>query len=185
MAAITRSTSQMAKLFDCTGRYIVTLENDGVIKKIARGKYELEPTVTAYIRFLRDRTSNETHSEDIDFHKEKARDTKLQADLREMELAEKRSELIPLEVVTEEVLEVSSIFASNLEAISGRLANDLARCADPAQVHTILFDELRRIRIATAERLQRYASDLQDTADCIKDSQRAVTEDSGRVGGSQ
>lgn len=180
--APTYPAKTLGKLFNLTERRIQQLAKEGVLPKAERGKYDLIECTRAYIKYLQDRAFGKDAAP-TDYHSEKARDVKYQADLREMELAERRGQLIPLDAVTEEILEVSSIFASQIESISGRLANDLARCDDPAVVHETLFSEMRRIRVATAERLQRHARDLQDTADSIKDSRRAVAEDGRPVGG--
>jgi phage terminase Nu1 subunit (DNA packaging protein) len=56
MAAPTYPVSVIAKLLMLTERRVQQLAAEGSIPKPERGKYELAPTVQAYIRYLRDRS---------------------------------------------------------------------------------------------------------------------------------
>ena len=57
----------------------------------------------------------------IDFHVEKARLTKAQADEKELALAEKRGELLPLDVIDEVIGPVIDEFRSTVDAIPAEL----------------------------------------------------------------
>ena len=77
----------IAKLLMLTERRVQQLTADGVIPKAERGRYELAPAVQGYIRFLQERSLGNTDKTPVDYHVEKARLTKAQADTAEIELA--------------------------------------------------------------------------------------------------
>ena len=90
----------IAKLLLISERRIYQLVNDGIIPKHERGRFELAPAVQGYIRFLQERQMGGNASP-TDYNTEKARLTKLQADFKEIELAELKGNLIPLDLVVE------------------------------------------------------------------------------------
>jgi hypothetical protein len=169
----------LADVFDMTPQSVSRMAKDQIIKKNGRGKYDLASCAKQYIQYLR-KTKIKSDAEEAapDYHKEKARDTKLQADLREIELEEKRGNLIPVEAYTDEILEIAQIFASGIESLSGRLASDCHRAESAAEVQTLILEETRRIRIATAERLQRHAEDVRERANSLVDSHSTETPNS-------
>lgn len=92
--------STMAKLFNLTERRVQQLSKEGVIPKDARGRYELVPAVQGYVRYLQERALGQQVPEGaIDYHAEKARKTRAEADLAEMEAAARRGELVEAAVV--------------------------------------------------------------------------------------
>lgn len=84
--APTYPVSTIAKLLLLSDRRVQQLTKEGVIPKAERGRYELAPAVQGYIRYLQER-SLRTDSSPIDYHMEKARLTKAQADSAEIEAA--------------------------------------------------------------------------------------------------
>ena len=91
--------STMAKLFNLTERRVQQLSKEGVIPKDARGRYELVPAVQGYVRYLQERALGQQVPEGaIDYHAEKARKTRAEADLAEMAAA-RRGELVEAAVV--------------------------------------------------------------------------------------
>src|SRR5687768_3645400 len=71
-----------------------------------------------------------------------------QADLAELEAAERRGDLMPYDDVKRWASEATVIFTSQLEGLPGRMANTLAGMDDAAQIRQALHDEVRRIRSA-------------------------------------
>ena len=90
----------IAKLLLISERRIYQLVNDGIIPKHERGRFELAPAVQGYIRFLQERQMGGNASP-TDYNTEKARLTKLQADYKEIELAQLKGTLMPMELVVE------------------------------------------------------------------------------------
>ena len=85
----------IAKLLRLTERRVQQLSKEGVIPKAERGRYELAPAVQGYIGYLQDRVAPKgDEGGGIDYHVEKARKTKAEADIAEMEVAKRRGELI-------------------------------------------------------------------------------------------
>lgn len=87
----------IAALLRLTVRRVQQLSKEGVIPKAERGRYELAPAVQGYIKYLQDRLAMREGDEDpdrIDYHVEKARKTKAEADMAEMEAAKMRGDLV-------------------------------------------------------------------------------------------
>jgi phage terminase Nu1 subunit (DNA packaging protein) len=83
----------IAKLLRLTERRVQQLSKEGVIPRAERGRYELAPAVQGYIGYLQERAAPRATPDDpdrIDFHAEKARKTKAEADIAEMEAARMR-----------------------------------------------------------------------------------------------
>lgn len=87
----------IAALLRLTERRVQQLSKEGVIPKAERGRYELAPAVQGYIAYLQDRLAPREGDDDpdrIDYHAEKARKTKAEADIAEMEAAKMRGDLV-------------------------------------------------------------------------------------------
>lgn len=90
----------IAKLLMLTERRVQQLAKDGVIPKAERGRYELAPAVQGYIRFLQERMAgNASQVDSIDYHREKARKIKAEADIAEIEAAKRRGDAIDAQEV--------------------------------------------------------------------------------------
>ncbi|CRP86189.1 Phage DNA packaging protein Nu1 [Pseudomonas aeruginosa] len=85
----------------------------------------------------------------------KARREKLQ-----IEIDTARGRLLPADTVAQILVSVAAVYATQLDALPSRCAADLAVIDDPATIRARVFEETRRIRAATADRLERRASDF-------------------------
>jgi len=85
----------------------------------------------------------------------RARREKLQ-----IEIDAARHRLVPVDGVVFFLSTIAAVFATQLDAVASRLASDLAVIDDPAEIRARLFDEMRRIRAATADRLERRSREL-------------------------
>lgn len=90
----------IAALLRLTERRVQQLSKEGIIPKAERGRYQLAPAVQGYIKYLQDRAAPEMGGS-IDYNAEKARLTRANADIAEMEAAKKKGELIDAVEVTE------------------------------------------------------------------------------------
>lgn len=79
----------------------------------------------------------------------RARREKLQ-----LEIDQVRGRLVPLEAFVILNTSVAAVYATQLDSLASRLAADLAIIDDPALIRARIFEETRRIRKATAERLE-------------------------------
>ncbi len=94
--------STLAKLFNLTSVRVQQLAADGIIQKSGRGRYDLWPSVRAYIAYLQERKVNQWDSDTADpteIKKHQLRRTKEEADKLELANARTRGELIPVEDV--------------------------------------------------------------------------------------
>ena len=65
------------------------------------------------------------------------------AELKEIQLAEKRGELVPIEAVQAKWTDECVAMRSRLLAMPGRLAGRLAIMSDPAEVEAAIAEEVR------------------------------------------
>ena len=87
--------AQAAKHVDMGERRFHELLAAGVIKKAGRGKYDLDKVRVAYIRHIR-KQAGESGGQGFGQFEDRRRLDRAKADAAEMELAEKRLELIPI-----------------------------------------------------------------------------------------
>lgn len=107
----------------------------------------------------------------------RARREKLQI---EIDLA--RSRLVPVDGVVFFLNTIAAVYATQLDAVASRLASDLAVIDDPAEIRAKLFDEMRRIRASTADRLEQRSQELAAQVgsldiDTIEDGESAAEAD--------
>lgn len=180
--------STIAKLFNLTERRVQQLAKDGIIPKDERGKYDLVGAVRGYIKYLQERAlgrGDGAYNDGVDIKLERKRLISAQANKTESENLKLRGELVSFELVKDVLNEAAVCYGRGVDALPGRLANELAGINDPAEVKSRLFDECRRIRIATAELLCRFAETVErDEISCI-DSRCAENENAGSMGGQQ
>jgi hypothetical protein len=88
---------------------------------------------------------------------ETARLKSAQADIAEIDAARMRGELIEAEEVRLVFAAAAVVFASQMQGLPGRVANELAALDDPALITHKLRDEIRRIREAVSQEFGRLA----------------------------
>jgi len=176
----------IAKLFNLTERRIQQLAKEGIIPKSERGKYDLVAAVRGYVKYLQERAlgrSEGSYNDSSDIKVERKRLIKAQADKTESENHKLRGELVPFELVEDVLNEVAVLYGSGVDALPGRLANELAGINEPAEIKVRLFDECRQIRIATAGLLRRFAETVERGETSRFNSRCAIESDAGSVGG--
>lgn len=85
----------------------------------------------------------------------RARREKLQ-----IEIDRERGRLLPIDAVSQVLISVAAVYATQLDALPSRCAADLAVIDDPGTIRARVFEETRRIRAATADRLERRAREF-------------------------
>jgi phage terminase Nu1 subunit (DNA packaging protein) len=133
-------------------------------RQVNRDRRKGAPTgsVEAYVAWRRSNIrqySGGTGRVSYSVGEETARLRSAQAEAQELEVAQKRRELLDREVVKQAVLSAGAVFNAQLDALPGRMANELAACNDPALVRAKLRDECRRILEATAAEFARLADE--------------------------
>lgn len=150
----------IAKLLMMTERRVQQLTKEGVIPKQDRGRYELAPTVQAYIRYLQDRIAGRTEDGSNDWSAARAKHMAMKAELAEIELKKARAEVIAAD-------EVKRAWAAILgEVRAGLLGTTPVRIAQLVQgvtdstelkrlVKTEIEDAMRAISKADIEKILR------------------------------
>src|ERR1043166_2692750 len=90
---------------------------------------------------------------------------KEQADKFEIENARRRGELILSSQVASVLSTLGADLAQRHDGLPGRLANELAGISDPAQIRERLLDELRIVRGAFSDAVDKLADALGASAD--------------------
>lgn len=139
--APTYPVGTIAKLLLLTERRVQQLTKEGVIPRSERGRYELAPSVQAYIRYLQERSHGSVAS--IDYHVEKARLVKLQADKAEAELKELLGEFVSAVEVSEAWTHMLVNIKTRLTGIPSKTASIVCHETDPAVVQDILDEHIR------------------------------------------
>tara|TARA_R110002074_G_scaffold145325_1_gene294142 strand:- start:101 stop:571 length:471 start_codon:yes stop_codon:yes gene_type:complete len=111
--------STLAKLFNLTSVRIQQLAADGVVKRTARGRYDLWSSVRNYIGYLQERKVNQWDTDEenpSEIKKHQLRRTKEEADKLELANARTRGELV-------EVWKVISFFEKQTAAMRSVIIN--------------------------------------------------------------
>jgi hypothetical protein len=128
------------------------LTRAGVFSAKERGSYDLKQVVGSWVQYHLDGKSAGDHAT------EKRLLTVAQRKKLELDMEERRRELVPLAEAQEAFNEAMVIVSSQLDGLPGRGAMELAGMNDPALVRAWLFEETRRIRDAAANRLEEFFS---------------------------
>ena len=146
----TYPVATIAKLLLLSDRRVQQLTKEGVIPKAERGRYELAPAVQGYIRYLQER-SLRTDSSPIDYHMEKARLTKAQADSAEVEAAKSRGEVCSVATIERNLAGLFAEVKANLRNIPDRVVSGLIGMTDEREFKAVLLREIDLVLDALAE----------------------------------
>lgn len=129
-----QSTREIAKIFGVSTRRVEQLKTEGIINGFGKPtKYELLPTVKAYIKHLSDKANGREKKDNESAKIEaEARYKKAKAEMAELQLKELKGELHRAtdveEIMTDHVLMIRGM----LIALPNKLAVDLANIYDAA-----------------------------------------------------
>ena len=132
----------ISRLLLMTDRRVQQLVKDGVIPKTEKNRYELAPCVQGYIRYLQERAVGNAAAP-ADFHIEKARLVKLQADKTQMEVDELGGKLVRVDEVKKELYSAITDCKNRLLSIPSKAAPIVANETNPAIVQGVLDDLVR------------------------------------------
>ena len=132
MAERLYSVGVIAKLLNVTERRVQQLTKEGIIPKAERGKYDLVPCVQGYVKYLQDLA----FGRDIvpaDINLAKSRLVAAQAELAEMEAAERKGSLIDAAKIAAWWGQIITNAKQNLLAIPARAAPLVLTCKTAEQ----------------------------------------------------
>ncbi len=148
---------QVAKILNITRRRVQQLVAEGM-PRAERGRYDLGACMAWYIRYLqRALERRELPTEDGasgDIRRQRARLLRANADSAEMELAQKRGELIPIEVFRVEMGSMITTLRANLLNLPGRVAPQLEgenRAVIKHKLRNEVFQEHERLGTSTGD----------------------------------
>ena len=169
-----QETPVIAKLFGLTERRVQQLAKDGILPVASKRpyKFDLLPTIQAYIRYLNDRLASKDKGEEYstaEFDKLRAeanikqsKDKIAEMQLKELEGKMHRSE--DVEAVMEDLVYT---IRSMILALPGRLAMDVTQAASAAEASALIREECNKI----LNELAGYKYDPEEYQRRVKDRQ--------------
>lgn len=142
--APTYPVATIAKLLMLSDRRVQQLTKEGVIPKAERGRYELAPAVQGYIRYLQER-SLRSDASPIDYHMEKARLTKNQADIAEVDAAKARGEVADIEHIQRVWAGICAESRIRFRNIPTRVVSVLVGETDERKIKDVLQSEIDQV----------------------------------------
>lgn len=144
-------TQVIAKIFGVSTRRVEQLKSEGVIKGQGRPtKYDLLPTIQAYIRYLSDKANGrEKKAADAELESKKldaeSRFKQAKAEMAELSLQELQGKLHRAEDVEAITNDSVLMLRSQLMGMPGKLAVDCANARTAPQAAEIIKKEVYRI----------------------------------------
>lgn len=138
---------ELAELVGITDKYIVEFKNKNIISRDeTTNKYNTRKCLLDIIRYYREKThGNHTN-----------RLTKAKADLAEVELMERRGELILLDNAKARAIDVFGALSRDLEELPMKIAGQV-NPTDPEHAFEVMNDEIKRLcKNVRAKLLKRY-----------------------------
>ena len=135
----------LADLLGVSGRTVRDLADKGVLVKMAHGKYDVVASVPAYIKYKIDLAIESFSKGDIDYAEARRRKELAQAQLAELDLAEKEGELIEVATVESEAFTAGKKVKDGLSNIPDRISPLLAAEADKNAIYRMLTTEINQV----------------------------------------
>jgi len=174
----------IAKLFGISERRVQQLAQDKVIPKAVRGQYELVGSVRGFIHYLQQRAFGKGVAPQ-DTHLERARLLKAQADMAEIDLAERTGSLVTVDRVEADWMDMVSACRAKMLSIPTKTAYQIAHLENPQEIEKFLK---RIINEALAEMATYETTNDEDLSDSLEegnaDLDAAAPTDGKPVGGS-
>lgn len=184
------SRKELADLIGKSERWVSKLIDDGLPVSGGGGKgnplqIDSEQAINWLIARAVSESVGDEDDEDGATGSAKSEDRLLKRARREklqIEIDTARGRLVPIEAVTTLATSIAAVYATQLDALPSRCAADLAVIDDPAEIRARLFEETRRVRAATADRLEHRAREFSAQIDRYDsppgaDGERAAAED--------
>ena len=127
----------IAKLFSISERRVQQLAQDKVIPKAVRGQYELVGSVRGFINYLQQRAFGKGVAPQ-DTHLERARLLKAQADMAEIDLAERTGSLVTVDRVEADWMDMVSACRAKMLSIPTKTAYQIAHLENPQEIEKFL-----------------------------------------------
>ena len=137
---------QLAELLGLSTRRISQLAKAGIFKNVSRGKYDLKQVVQAYVDYrIEVEQKRNLGNEDISLTDAKKRREIIEAELKLLQLKEKRGELIEREKVVRIATEIVTNTKSRFLAMPSKIAPLLIGIKSIKKIKVILEKEIYNI----------------------------------------
>ncbi len=130
----------IAKLLDLTERRVNQLTAEGVIPKVAFGRYQIVPVVQGYIRYLRRRAINGDPGSADEFGTSRTALVKARARMATVEADQFEGQLLRRTDVEKTWIAILTNVRTRLLAIPATTAQSIVHLTTPAQVAGLLTD---------------------------------------------
>lgn len=165
------SRINLALILGVSQETISRLLRDGVFKQSIGKKYKLGEAVQAYNEYIAGGREVGNKAQD-----ERRKLLIAQTEKINLEISEKRNELISFDHATQTLTEAMVIVSSQLEGLPGRVASKVLNIDNAAVARQIILKEIRRIRESAGRKLKELAGSYESgehndsTADKISQS---------------
>jgi phage terminase Nu1 subunit (DNA packaging protein) len=175
------AVSAIAHYLNVSERRVQQLAQEGVIPAAEKGYYALEDSVRGYVMSLQARKEKKSLTPEIE--KERLRLMRAQAQRAEDENNVRHGQLIDVGLAGDIFNDVAVLYAGCIEALPGRLADELTGLQDPAVVKSKLYDACCEIRQATVRCLLDFTESIRVARSLYEKDSGSVAEDTEPVGG--
>ncbi|MDB2414197.1 hypothetical protein N9W34_00320 [Rickettsiales bacterium] len=169
--------STIAKLFGLSERRVQQLAREGVIPKPEKNQYELIGCVRSYINYLQQRAFGQGVAPQ-DTHLERARLLKAQADMAEIELAERTGELVTVERVEADWSQMVTACRAKMLSIPTKTAYQISNLKDTHEIEKFL----KRTIFEALSELATYESEEEDISADDEDGDEGLDSAAGTDG---
>lgn len=154
------TVEQLAALLNVDKRRVQQLAKEGVLKKLAHGRYDPEESVLAYVRYLQECVARRGGERDPEKLDQKERLIRLTADVKEIEKARLLRELVPLEEFRAALADITNRLAGKLRNVESTYAHRIIGVNDPGLARSVL----REIAAELAAELRKVDLDEPDAS---------------------
>jgi phage terminase Nu1 subunit (DNA packaging protein) len=134
----------LARFLDLSVKRIPQLANEGIIPQSQNRRYELEPCVIGYIRYLRKRAlGHDLSSQSL--AGSRAQLVKANAEIAELKRAQLAGELVERRLVDQAWSLIGTAIRNHMLALPNRLAARIGTCREPAEVQQLLRSDIEAI----------------------------------------
>ncbi len=142
----TLNTEQMAALLDLSPQRLRELARRGAVPKSGHGRFVPADVVPAYCRALREQAAGRSGERGaLDLIDERAKLARAQTVRAEIDIAERRRELVPAEEVRRFGRALGSTVVHGLYSIPDRLADEVAGMERPHEIHALMLREIDHV----------------------------------------
>lgn len=172
---LTVTVTDLSRYLDVKPPMVMKYAREGGMPKgRVKGRYPLRECVLWKIRKL----ANKNGEESGDIVEERRKLIAAQRVGQELDNAKVRGELLDAGLVTTAMQRMAALFATQLDGLAARVAPEVSRLRDPADIARVIFDECRVIRGTASRAVEAFASELAGG----EDTGAAAEKERGRVG---